>query len=440
MRGTRGSPKRCNRLMAGMQEGLANSAKTERDCCRRFAFLRDGASLPRSRGRRVLSPLVAPVAESMEVYQQIFGSRGSGSHSSNVRSTCCLCRMTHKAFLSDCAENHQVLIRKGGPTLAKRWGEKNSPRVALPLRSVAPLFDGLVRLPDPPQSGSMDAVKVIRPGFAASLRMVILLRTTMRPSTTCRGAIWRSSFGPVPQGAQRWDQGKPTPCDQAGGANHSTSACGLRRHHHAANLTRQWFHKIFTVTTPSGVTVPAHHNAHAAPSDRRRSMASSMESLASSSKADASNPPWPDQDRTEPAPYSTRPPDAHRCQPPTRGNDFACERRLDSGSKDRRWWSPAPMAPCGFEPGAREGQKFDRSVQCVDHQDLPVVPSLRGEQCDRAFSVRPDRFPRGGRPGLHGLDEGQQQDHRRGPAEDRQRGGQGVHQSVGMTAEDFFGQ
>ena len=58
--------------------------------------------------------------------------------------------------------------------LAKRWGEKNSPRVAHPIvDQLPPLFGSLVRLPDPPQSGSVDAVKVIRPGFGASLRMVI---------------------------------------------------------------------------------------------------------------------------------------------------------------------------------------------------------------------------------------------------------------------------
>ena len=60
---------------------------------------------------------------------------------------------TWEAFLSDCAEKTiQVLIQKGGPNaLAKRWGEKNSPRVAHPIANqLPPLFDGLVRLPDPP--------------------------------------------------------------------------------------------------------------------------------------------------------------------------------------------------------------------------------------------------------------------------------------------------
>ena len=127
----------------------------------------------------LLSPLVAPVAEAMEVYQSKFPAREEAVEAILRTRPLHLLPLPHdtwESFLSDCAEKTiQVLIQKGGPNaLAKRWGEKNSPGVAHPIANqLPPLFDGLVRLPDPPQSGSMDAVKVIRPGFGASLRMVI---------------------------------------------------------------------------------------------------------------------------------------------------------------------------------------------------------------------------------------------------------------------------
>ena len=127
----------------------------------------------------LLSPLVAPVAEAMEVYQSKFPAREEAVEAILRARPLHLLPLPHdtwESFLSDCAaKTIQVLIQKGGPNaLAKRWGEKNSPGVAHPIANqLPPLFDGLVRLPDPPQSGSMDAVKVIRPGFGASLRMVI---------------------------------------------------------------------------------------------------------------------------------------------------------------------------------------------------------------------------------------------------------------------------
>ena len=127
----------------------------------------------------LLSPLVAPVAEALQVYQGKFPVREEAVEAILRTRPDHLLPQPHAtwdAFLSECADQAiRVLIKKGGPNaLAKRWGEKNSPRVAHPIADqLPPLFGSLVRLPDPPQSGSLDAVKVIRPGFGASLRMVI---------------------------------------------------------------------------------------------------------------------------------------------------------------------------------------------------------------------------------------------------------------------------
>ena len=106
----------------------------------------------------LLSPLVAPVAEAMEVYKNKFPAREEAVEAILRTRPLHLLPLPHdtwEAFLSDCAEKTiQVLIQKGGPNaLAKRWGEKNSPGVAHPISNqLPPLFDGLVRLPDPPQS------------------------------------------------------------------------------------------------------------------------------------------------------------------------------------------------------------------------------------------------------------------------------------------------
>ena len=166
----------------------------------------------------LLSPLVAPVAEAMEVYKNKFPAREEAVEAILRTRPLHLLPLPHdtwEAFLSDCAEKTiQVLIQKGGPNaLAKRWGEKNSPGVAHPIANqLPPLFDGLVRLPDPPQSGSMDAVKVIRPGFGASLRMVI------SPSNH-ESAIFHMPGGQsgdpradqYRKGHNAWIKGKPTP-------------------------------------------------------------------------------------------------------------------------------------------------------------------------------------------------------------------------------------
>ncbi len=166
----------------------------------------------------LLSPLVAPVAEAMEVYKNKFPAREEAVEAILRTRPIHLLPLPHdtwESFLSDCAEKTiQVLIQKGGPNaLAKRWGEKNSPRVAHPIANQLPsLFDGLVRLPDPPQSGSMDAVKVIRPGFGASLRMVIspsnhdagIYHMPGGQSGDPRSDLYR-------KGHNAWIKGKPTP-------------------------------------------------------------------------------------------------------------------------------------------------------------------------------------------------------------------------------------
>lgn len=166
----------------------------------------------------LLSPLVAPVAEAMEVYKKKFPAREEAVEAILRTRPLHLLPLPHDAwedFLSACAEKTlEVLIQKGGPNaLAKRWGEKNSPGVAHPIANqLPPLFDGLVRLPDPPQSGSMDAVKVIRPGFGASLRMVI------SPSNH-ESAIFHMPGGQsgdpradqYRKGHNAWIKGKPTP-------------------------------------------------------------------------------------------------------------------------------------------------------------------------------------------------------------------------------------
>ena len=166
----------------------------------------------------LLSPLVAPVAEAMEVYQSKFPAREEAVEAILRTRPLHLLPLPHDtwdAFLSDCAgKTIRVLIQKGGPNaLAKRWGEKNSPRVAHPIADqLPPILNGLVRLPDPPQSGSMDAVKVIRPGFGASLRMVI------SPSNH-DAAIYHMPGGQsgdprsdqYRKGHNAWIKGKPTP-------------------------------------------------------------------------------------------------------------------------------------------------------------------------------------------------------------------------------------
>ena len=166
----------------------------------------------------LLSPLVAPVAEAMEVYKNKFPAREEAVEAILRMRPVHLLPLPYgswEEFLSDCAERTlQVLIQKGGPNaLARRWGEKNSPGVAHPIANqLPPLFDGLVRLPDPPQSGSIDSVKVIRPGFGASLRMVI------SPSNH-ESAIFHMPGGQsgdpradqYRKGHNAWIKGKPTP-------------------------------------------------------------------------------------------------------------------------------------------------------------------------------------------------------------------------------------
>ena len=87
----------------------------------------------------LLSPLVAPVAEAMEVYQSKFPAREEAVEAILRARPLHLLPLPHdtwESFLSDCAaKTIQVLIQKGGPNaLAKRWGEKNSPGWPTPLR------------------------------------------------------------------------------------------------------------------------------------------------------------------------------------------------------------------------------------------------------------------------------------------------------------------
>ena len=114
------------------------------------------------------------------------------------------------------------------------------------------------------QSGSMDAVKVIRPGFGASLRMVISPPTTNQPSFTCRQPVWRSSSRSVPQGHNAWIKASPRRCSRTCGANHSAHSYKLTEAaHHAASSPVSGSTDFDGHHAQRGQRTRLYHNAHA---------------------------------------------------------------------------------------------------------------------------------------------------------------------------------